>query len=432
MRIANSLILKSPIDKFFKRNAFSISLSEFFWGIGIPVLMESTFLQIFLANEGASNLVVGMAAMVFNVSISVMPLFAAYVSSFFSHKRILVSVIHLFPSVSLIMLGAFYLIFNDRFGVVNIFFLFYILFSVTLGFTMPIWQNFIVKIFSPEKRVQGLSIMLITQNSAKLLSGLAIAWVLAYFGLMLNVSGMIILCTGIVFLLGSFGFLIAHEEKDDLSEEQNEHPIAFLIHYFKHVFKNKTMLIYILHDVEFFAVTAVFSFYARYATEFNGIDISSASGIFVTSAFAGAVIANAFFGFLLKGQIKSRLYVSKIISTSAVIILITNQSYGAFLIVSFLLGFSRGGRLLLFAPSVKLLSGLKDASPYFAIVPLFSIGFSSGMPLLGGWIIDHLHFLNGNAYLVVFFAFLILIAASFYPLYLLRFPEESDTTTELK
>jgi hypothetical protein len=415
---------KTSIDRFFFRNAFSISLSEFFWGIGIPVLMESTFLQIFLASEGASNSVIGIAAMILNVSISIMPLFSAYASSFFPYKRIFVSVLHIFPSVSLILLGAFYIFYGSSSGVLGIFFIFFTLFSLTLGFTMPVWQNYIVKVFSPEKRVKGLSIMLITQNSSKLLSGIILSWVLSSFGFSLHISGTIILCTGIVFLIGSFGFLIAHEEKDDIHEERIDHPVVFLIHYFRHVLKNRTMLIYILHDIEFYAVAAIFAFYARYATDFNGIEKSSASGIFVTSAFSGAVLANLFFGFIWKGEIKSKLYISKIVSTSAAIILFLNHSYCAFLVISFFLGFSRGGRLLLFAPSVKLLSGLKDASPYFAIVPLFSVVFSGGLPLCGGWIIDHLAFLQGAAYLVAFFLFFVLILASFYPLYVIQFPKE--------
>jgi hypothetical protein len=35
-------------DLYFLQNVFGISTVEFFWGLGLPVVVESTFLQLFL------------------------------------------------------------------------------------------------------------------------------------------------------------------------------------------------------------------------------------------------------------------------------------------------------------------------------------------------------------------------------------------------
>ena len=47
------------IDKYFKQNVFGISSVEFLWGLGLPVVIESTFLQLFLKSLGASSLAIG-------------------------------------------------------------------------------------------------------------------------------------------------------------------------------------------------------------------------------------------------------------------------------------------------------------------------------------------------------------------------------------
>jgi len=47
---------QSDINRYYHRNVFGISAVEFLWGLGLPVVIESTFLQLFLKNMGASAL----------------------------------------------------------------------------------------------------------------------------------------------------------------------------------------------------------------------------------------------------------------------------------------------------------------------------------------------------------------------------------------
>lgn len=60
---------------YFRRNAFGVSVVEFFWGLGIPIVLESTFLQLFLKNLGASSFAIGVVPALFMVGISCFPLF---------------------------------------------------------------------------------------------------------------------------------------------------------------------------------------------------------------------------------------------------------------------------------------------------------------------------------------------------------------------
>jgi predicted MFS family arabinose efflux permease len=418
---------KLSLDAYFFRNALGVSLSEFFWGIGIPILLESTFLQLFLAGQGASNTVIGLSGTIFSVSISIMPLFAAFFASGFQRKKILVIIIHLFPSAAILFLGLFYLIFGAQYNTVIVFLVFFLLFSITLGFTMPVWQNYIVKIFSPAKRLKGLSVMMISQNSAKVLSGVIIAGIIASFGMTLRVSAYLFLCTGIVFAVGSLLYVITYEQSDSKPDVEIRHPLHYVKHYSKHLLKNKPMLWYIFQDIEFFAVVTVFSFYARYATDHIGMTASDAGGIFVILAFAGAVSANILFGFLWSGHIKGKLYFTKVCSLAGILLLIIYPVPFIFLVVSFLLGFSRGARFLLYTSAVKLLSGLEDASSYYAIIPLITIVSSGGFPLLAGRSIDFLGSFGGDAYRITFAVYLLIVFIGFFALKRTIIPAESSS-----
>jgi predicted MFS family arabinose efflux permease len=416
---------KISLDTYFLRNALGVSLSEFFWGIGIPILLESTFLQLFLAGQGASNTVIGFSGTIFSVSISIMPLFAAFFASGFQRKKMLVIVIHLFPSAAILLLGLFYFVFGAKYNTITVFLVFFLVFSITLGFTMPVWQNYIVKIFTPAKRLQGLSFMMISQNGAKLLSGIIIAGIIASFGMTLRISAYLFICTGIVFVIGSLLYFITYEQSDSKPDVEIRHPLHYVKHHIKHIFKNKPMLWYIVHDIEFFAIVTVFSFYARYATEHKGISASDAGGIFVILAFAGAVSANILFGFIWSGHIKNKLYFAKVCSFAGILLLVIHPAPYIFLMVSFLLGFSRGARFILYTSAVKLLSGLEDASSYYAIIPLITIIVSGGFPLLAGRSIDFLGFLGGDAYRITFILYLLIVLTGFFALKQTVFPEES-------
>ena len=48
------------IDTYYKRNVIGISGCEFLWGLGLPVVLESTFLQLFLKSLGASSFQIGL------------------------------------------------------------------------------------------------------------------------------------------------------------------------------------------------------------------------------------------------------------------------------------------------------------------------------------------------------------------------------------
>jgi MFS family permease len=415
--------MKNTLDAHFVRNTVGISIGEFLWGMGFPVLIESTFLQVFLSAEGASNTVIGLTGTIYFLSISVMPLFSAWFSSRYARKRTLLVLLHIVPSLSILFLGLFYYLFGARFNVVNVFLVYYLLFSVSIALTLPVWQHYVVKIFSEKKRLKGFSVMMMTQNAAKLCAGLCISFLITARGFSLDTAALLFTLTGIVFTVGSFAYAFTYEEPDEKYDIEIRHPFHYVHHYTRHIFKNRAVKFFILSDLEFFSVTAVFAFYARFAVEEAHVSKSIAGGAFAAVAFAGAVCASLMFGFFWQSNVKGKLYASKFVSLAGVLLLLIFESMLAFYIASFFIGFSRGSRSMLFSPCVQKLSGLSDASAYYAIIPLLMLPFSSGLPIGTGKLIDVIS--GGAGYRISFSILAGLILLSIYFLKETDYPESS-------
>ncbi len=65
-------------DNYFKRNVFGITGVEFLWGLGMPVVIESTILQLFMKNLGATSFQIGLIPAFFAIGYSIFALWGCY------------------------------------------------------------------------------------------------------------------------------------------------------------------------------------------------------------------------------------------------------------------------------------------------------------------------------------------------------------------
>jgi MFS family permease len=392
--------------------------------------MESTFVTVFLSAIGATNSQIGLCGMILNLSFALVPIFAAYMTARMPYKKGPTVWLQVIPSVSIILLGIYYITLGIHRNAYTAFVIFYSLFAVGIASTVPVWQNFIVKIFTPQNRVRGISIMMFAQNSAKLLSGSVLTLALGVVGLKLDAAGLIFFLSGMAFLVGSFIFSFAKENRDDIDHAVSENPVKYLRHYIAHILKNRNMVLYLLQDIEFSAAVVAITFYARYAVDYCGIPVSAAGGIFIIMIFLGAVFSSFLLGFIKKLTMKFRYWIIKICSIAGIALLILLKSEIAFLAASFLLGFSRSGRLQLYGPVVKGFSGLQDASPYYAIAPILMLPISAWFPIAMGFLLDKLSVLKAVSFQLGFVCLIVIVLLSLIPFILLRFPEKTDETAQ--
>jgi hypothetical protein len=390
-------------DKYYRQNVFGISSVEFLWGLGLPVVVESTFLQLFVKSLGGSGLALGMVPVFFFIGISVFALLASYMTEGVAFKRRAVIVLHLVSGLSLLLFGALLIGTGPGPHVLVVFFGCYAVFSVCIGMSLPVWLNYLVKIFSEEQSVPGLATMMIAQNCAKLLSSLVILKVVERHAFDLTASAIIFLAVGGLFSLGSLFFLFTRESADQATHPGGRPPFGlFMRTTMAHMRHNRNFLIFLGSDLELPIVVTVISFYAAYATEFGGIAPAVAAGIFVGLIYAGAIGANVLLGTLGWLSLRHKTMVSKTGAIAAVLLLGLWNAPPSFYLASFLLGASRGTRMIVFAPAVKKLSGLADATPYFAVAPVLTLPLVAGLPLACGFFLDRMAGLGAGAYRLIF------------------------------
>jgi hypothetical protein len=111
---------------------------------------------------------------------------------------------------------------------------------------------------------------------------------------------------------------------------------------------------------------------------------------------------------------RNKYIFSKMASMGALLLLIVFDYQWSFFLASFLLGISRGTRMIVFPPSVKKLSGLDDTTSYFAVGPILTTPFALALPMAYGYFLDRFSYLHGTSYRIIFFVSLVLIIGSLY------------------
>jgi MFS family permease len=402
-----------PLDAHFPRNVFGISLVEFIWGLGMPPLFESTFLQIFLRELGASNLLIGLVPTMVAMGTAVSGLLAFRLTAHLDRKRTAVVLVHVITALPILVFGLILLATGYSSGTLALFLVLYSCFSIAVGLILPVWQNYIMKIFSEKKAVTAMAVMTTAQSLTKVAGSLFLVRVVERYSFSAPGAGMVFTLVGATFLIGSFPFLftVEHpgrapgEEPRPAGHDRGQRPSL------AKVFRNRAFLFFLGTDLEYFALAGVIAFYANYATEFCGVAPALASGMFMVFSCVGGVLANALLGWARLLSARATYLVTKSLALAGLILMSLYSAPWVFYLVSLLFGASRGTRLMIFTPLVKRISGASDATLYFAVAPILALPLSTGLPLLNGAFLDASAALGAVAYRIVFLAMAILCAA---------------------
>ncbi|MGD9211961.1 MAG: hypothetical protein PVI90_14360 [Desulfobacteraceae bacterium] len=398
-------------DHYFFQNVFGISAVELLWGLGLPVVIESTFLQLFLKKMGASSLAIGMIPALFFMGNSIFALLSSYLTEKLTFKRNVVIWLHLISAGSLFLLGGAFLIPAGRSFLLSLFFICYAIFCICIGMTLPVWLSYLVNIFSMDRSVAGLGYMNIFQNIGKMISSILILKIVEAYAFSIQATAVVFMGVGGLFGIGALFFLFTKEVSTSKSAALFS-PQSFLQYCFdslSHLIRNRNFLFYMVADLDFTIVVTVISFYANYATIFCGIDLAVAAGFFVTCLYLGSITANFFLGSLDYLGLKGKSLIGKLISMAALGLLISFSDQWSFLLSSFLMGAARGIRMIVMPPVVKRLSGLADATSYFALGPILMLPVAVGLPIFAGYFLDRYSFIGADAYRIIFGVSLVLI-----------------------
>ncbi len=414
MRTTTTIEHTRKLDRHYRQNVVGIASVEFLWGLGLPVVIESTFLQLFLKSLGASSTAVGLIPTLFFIGCSIFALFSSYITEDLRFKRGAVILLHLISGLSLFLLGGFLLVIEDDKWMVTFFFSCYGLFSICVGMTLPVWLNYLVQIFSEQKSVAGFAYMMIASNVAKLISSLFLVELVERYAFSRTASALTFTTVGLVFAAGSLFFMLTREIPRIGPEkvQKKEYLPAYLIRTLRKILSDRNFLFFLGGDTEYFILVTVISFYANYATLYCGVAPAMAAGGFVMCLYIGAIVSNIICGAMGMLSLKNKFVASKLFALAAIGVLTFSQSTTGFFIVSALIGTSRGIRNVAYAPAVKKLSGLSDSTGYFAVAPILTLPFAVALPMLTGWFLDGTPHLKADAYRLIFATAGLLLLAS--------------------
>lgn len=394
------------LDAHFTRNVLGISLVEFLWGLGMPPLFESTFLQLFLRHLGASSLLIGLIPTLAATGTAVSGLLSYSLTMNLERKRTAVILVHVATALPILAFGVILQVTGFRSGTLALFLALYACFSLAVGLILPVWQNYLMKIFSEKKAVPAMAIMMTAQSLTKVLGSLFLVGVVERYSFSAPGASLLFLLVGTTFLIGSFPFLFTIEQPDTAHRAagppsgSGRGPGPSL----GAILRNRGFLLFLGTDLEYFALAGVIAFYANYAAEFCGIAPALASGLFMAFTYVGGVLANVLLGWARLLSPRAKYFVTKSLALAGLLLMSFYSVPWVFYLASLLFGASRGTRLMIFAPVVKRLSGAADATLYFAVAPILALPLSTGLPLLNGAFLDRFSSLGAGAYRIVFLA----------------------------
>ncbi len=390
-----------PLDSYFARNVSGISLVELLWGLGMPVVFDSTFLPLFMRHLGATSLLVGLAPTLSSAGIALSSLLAYSLTARRRRKKGPLIAVHVLTALPILGFGVFLRFTGIRPSTLGLFVAVYAAYSFFIGLILPVWQNYIVKIFSNRRTVPAMGVMMITQSAARLAGGLYLARIVERFSFSAEGAALVFTLVGALFLVGSFPFLFTVEDVGRPAPPsvppRHWSPIRGLL-------GNRLYLSFLATETEYFALTVVIAFYANYATELCGVAPAVASGLFVALYSLGGVLANGALGWVNLLSLRNKYVLTKSLALAGVLLMAFYSALWVFLLTSVLVGISRGTRAIIYAPAVKWVSGQADATLHFAVAPILLLPLSLGLPLASGAFLDAAAGLGSSSYRIVFLA----------------------------
>jgi MFS family permease len=402
-----------PLDRYFLRNVTGISLVELLWGLGMPVVFDSTFLPLFLRRLGATNLLIGLAPTLASAGVALSAVLAYTLTARLRRKKAALIIVHAVTALPLLFFGLLLLATGIHPSTLAVFMALYAVFSLSVGLILPVWQNYIVKIFTERRTMPAMGVMMVCQSAARLAGGIYLVGMVERYSFSAQGAGLIFTLVGALFLAGSFPFIFTVEEAHPDGVEA-AHPAHHPRGSLRRLFSNRPYLRFLATELEYIGLTGVIAFYANYATELCGISPALASGLFVVLYCSGGVLANGLLGWANLLDVRTKYLLTKTLALGGVVLLAFHSALWVFLLLSVLVGISRGTRGMVFAPTVKRLSGEADATLYFSVAPILLLPLSMGLPIVNGLFLDAARDMGGWSYRIIFLAMACLCAAGLY------------------
>jgi MFS family permease len=401
-----------PLDRHWKNVTWILSV-ELFWGVSLALISMVAILPVFLSRLGATNTVIGVLPVVWILTTAFSGAFASHFTSGLTHRKRAVIVLHIVAAIPWLLVALWFGLMPRPSLAVDVL-VFLVLWGgswVIMGFTIPVWINFISKVTRPELRARSFGTIFFFQTLLGALGGWVASRVLsAHLAFPVNYAlGFVV--AAVCMAIGSFFFAPVREEAGAVSEPG--HPIGTAVRYAREILADRGGIRVYL--VALFLSTGSYlliTYYPVFAERRFGLEPRD-SAIYTAICMAGQML-----GSILTGVIGDRFGYARVavISMAALTVGLALSIWGThpvyYYATAFTLGiFITADRLALYNLSMAF-SPHDDNTAYLGILPALVAPFCAVVAGSSGSFIDAFGFvpvawagLAGAAaglYLVVF------------------------------
>ena len=377
------------------RNVSLLLTVEAFWGVSLALISMVAILPVFLGHLGASNATIGWLPVIWILATAFPGIFAAHFTANLAHRKRMVLLLHLGAAIPWLLLAAWFGLARRPSPPIDIavFLTVWGASWVWMGFTIPVWINFIGRVTRSELRARSFATIFFFQTLMGAIGG----WV----GSRILGSGLPFpadyafgfLIAAVFMVLGSFFFLPVREEAGAVEEPGQ--PLQAVFRYAREIWADRGGLRIYLWIL--FLTTGCFlliTFYPVFAEKRFHLTPRD-SAIYTAICMAGQML-----GSILTGVIGDRFGYAKVavIATAALTVGLALSIWGpgpaAYYATAFALGiFLVADRLALYNLSMAF-SPHEDNTAYLGIVPALVAPVSALIAGSSGALIDHFGFVT--------------------------------------
>ena len=381
-----------PLRTHWRNVGFLLSV-ESFWGISLALISMVAILPVFLTHLGATNAVIGTLPVIWILTTSFPGVLSSHFTSSLAHRKRLVVLLHMGAGVPWLLIAAWFgLMPRPSPGTDIAFFLtLWGLAWVWMGFTIPVWINFIGKVTRPELRARSFGTIFFFQTLMGAIGGWVASRILgSHLPFPANYA-LGFLIAAVFMVAGSFPFLPIKEEAGAVQEPGQ--PLRTALRHAREIWQDRggiRVYLWIL-----FLTTGCFlliAFYPVFAERRFHLTVRD-SAIYTAVCMAGQML-----GSVLTGVIGDRFGYARVsvIATASLTVGLALAIWGTNPLVYYVTAFALGiflvaDRLALYNLSMAY-SPHEDNTAYLGIVPAMVAPMSALVAGSSGALIDRFTF----------------------------------------
>lgn len=405
-----------PLERHWRNVGWILSV-ETMWGPALALISVVAIIPVFLAHLGASNTVLGALPVVWTLSSSLPQAFAAHFTGHLKHRKRVLILLHVAAAPPWIALAAWFGLGGLHHPAADIVVLLagWSLAWIVMGFTIPVWINFIGKVTRPDLRARTFGVIFFFQT----LLGVVGGWIASRI-----LSGGIpypgnyalgFLIAGVCMAAGALFFLPVVEESSPV-EAQGE-LVGTVLRHMREVLSDRSgVRTYLAIQVLSAGGWLLVTYYPVFAEGRLGLTARD-SALFTAVCMAGQMLGSVLIGWIGDRMGYSRVAVIAVLSlTLGLALSLWNAGIAVYFATAFALGvYLVSDRLALFNLSMAF-SPHDDNTAYIGAIPALT---APALAIVAG---SAGPFIDRFGYLAVAAVGLALAAAALY-LVLARLPE---------